>query len=153
MRALIQRVLNGQVLVQGGLVAEIGIGLVVFLGISSSDDLDDCKYLTKKIMNLRLFSNDKGRFEESIMDRDLEILVVSQFTLYAETRKGRRPSFIEAASGSIASKIFDEVILLFKDSKLRVAQGVFGADMIVRLENDGPVTILLDSRDRHPSRR
>lgn len=152
MRALIQRVLNGQVRIQDRVVANIGNGLVVFLGISSSDDLNDGKYLINKIVNLRLFSNDRGRFEESIVERDLEILVVSQFTLYAETRKGRRPSFMEAASSVIAKKLFDEVILLFKNSKLRVAQGVFGADMIVRLENDGPVTIFVDSQDRHTAR-
>ena len=134
------------------MIAEIGKGLVVFLGISSSDDLDDGKYLIQKILNLRLFSNDTGRFEESILERDLEILVVSQFTLYAETRKGRRPSFVQAANGIEAKKTFDELILLLKDSKLRIAQGVFGAEMVVRLENDGPVTIFVDSKERHVPR-
>ena len=152
MRALIQRVLNGKVSIQNQVIAEIGKGLVVFLGISSSDDLDDGKYLIQKILNLRLFSNDTGRFEESILERDLEILVVSQFTLYAETRKGRRPSFVQAANGIEAKKTFDELILLLKDSKLRIAQGVFGAEMVVRLENDGPVTIFVDSKERHVPR-
>ena len=152
MRALIQRVLSGQVSIQDQVVAKIGKGLVIFLGISSSDGHDDGKYLTQKILNLRLFSNPTGRFEESILERGLEILVVSQFTLYAETRKGRRPSFIEAASGMVAKEIFDESVLLLKDSKLPVSQGVFGSDMVVKLENDGPVTIFLDSKDRHASR-
>jgi len=152
LRALIQRVLNGHVSIQDQVIAEIGNGLVVFLGISSSDSLDDGKYLIQKILNLRLFSNDTGRFEESVSERDFEILVVSQFTLYAQTRKGRRPSFIEAANGVEAKKIFDALILLHKDSKLRVSQGRFGADMVVRLENDGPVTIFLDSKDRHVPR-
>mgnify|MGYP001372253611 CR=1 FL=1 len=153
MRALIQRVLNGQVRIQNRVVARIGKGLVVFLGISSSDNPDDSRYLVEKIVNLRLFPNDTGQFEESIVERDLEILVVSQFTLYAETRRGRRPSFIEAASSATAKPMFEEVILLFKNSKIRVSQGVFGADMIVKLENDGPVTIFVDTQNRHTSRR
>lgn len=147
MRVLIQRVLNAQVLIQNSVVDCIGCGLVIFLGIASKDNLADAAFITQKALNLRLFHTSSGNFEESVSQKGFEILVVSQFTLFADTRKGRRPSFSGAAASPEAKMLFDDVISIFKESGLRIAQGIFGEDMIIKLENDGPVTIWIDSTE------
>lgn len=155
MRALIQRVTSASVTVRGpsreGL-GSIGPGLLVFLGIATGDGPEEARYLTQKVVNLRIFDDD-GRSSRSALDVGAELLVVSQFTLYADTRKGRRPSFTHAAPPGEAEPMYQQTVALFRDSGLRVATGRFAAEMTVTLENDGPVTILIDSADQARPRR
>ncbi len=145
MKALIQRVNQASVEVDGGNVGEIGRGLLVFVGVSQSDTELDSEYLVSKIVNLRIFPDDLGKFDRSILDINGELLVVSQFTLYADTSKGRRPSFLKAAEPAKASKLFEYTFRLFTDTGLKVETGKFQAHMQVFLNNDGPVTIIIDS--------
>jgi len=135
------------------LLGRIGPGLVVLLGISRDDAEEDADYLVTKALNLRIFDDDSGRFNLSALDVNADLLVVSQFTLYADTRKGRRPSFTDAAPPEQAEPLFQLVLAKFRESGLRVETGQFQAHMRVSIENDGPVTVLLDSADRHRSRR
>ena len=148
MRSLIQRVTSASVQVEDKIISEIGSGLVVLLGITHNDSVDDSNYLNNKILNLRIFGDENSdNFELSLLDTNKEILIISQFTLYADTKKGRRPSFIESAKSDVAKKIYDEFISLIKtQTEINVKTGIFGAKMLVNINNDGPVTISMDSR-------
>ena len=153
MRALVQRVTKASVSIEDNTAGEIGGGLVVFLGVAKEDDEADAQYLVEKIANLRIFADDENRFYFSALDMGAELLVVSQFTLYADTRKGRRPDFNQAASGEDAKRLYAHAVGLFREAGLTVATGVFQEHMLVSLENDGPVTLMLDSADRQRPRR
>ena len=153
MRALIQRVTRAAVVVDGQEVGSIGPGMLVLLGVAADDREDDVRYLVEKLVNLRIFSGRDGRFDLSALDVGAELLLVSQFTLYAETRKGRRPSFTKAASPEDALRLYEYAAECFRDSGLKVATGRFQEHMSVSLENDGPVTLMLDSDDRQKPRR
>ena len=153
MRALIQRVTGASVTVEGEGVGAIGSGLVVLLGVHREDTEEDATYLVDKIVNLRLFPDDRGRFDRSAIETGADLLVVSQFTLYASTRKGRRPSFVEAAAPEEAEPLFQKAVELFRRSGLTVETGRFQKHMLVEVHNDGPVTLMLDSQDRHQPRR
>ncbi len=153
MKALLQRVTYASVSIDGEIVGKIGQGLVALVGVESDDGLDDAKYLAEKTMGLRIFSDEDGKFNHSIQDISGEILVVSQFTLLANTRKGRRPSFTKAALPEKADAIIVQFIELLKAAGATVETGQFQAYMHVEIHNDGPVTIPLDSRTRFSSRR
>tara|TARA_B100000959_G_scaffold282865_1_gene350297 strand:- start:12 stop:458 length:447 start_codon:yes stop_codon:yes gene_type:complete len=147
LRALIQRVLKASVMVNNKLVSRIDTGLLIFLGIKNDDSSKDVEYLANKITNLRIFANETSdNFEKSLIESKKEILVVSQFTLYAMTKKGRRPSFIESAKSDYALAKYEEFINELKKSDLEIQEGIFGAKMHVKIINDGPVTLMLDSR-------
>ena len=153
MRALIQRVAEAAVEIDGVEVGKIGQGLVVLLGVADEDDEADARYLVEKIINLRIFADDENRFNRSALDVGAGFLVISQFTLYADTRRGRRPDFKRAAPPQRAEQLYDHTVQLLKDSGLNVATGRFQEYMQVRLQNDGPVTLLIDSADRQRLRR
>ncbi len=153
MRALLQRVAHAAVSVEGQEIARIGPGLVILLGIAAGDDETDAQYLVDKTVHLRIFADTQNRFNRSALDVGAELLMVSQFTLYADTRKGRRPSFSSAAAPDTARRLYDCAVQLFRKAGLPVATGVFQEYMQVSLQNDGPVTLLLDSADRHTPRR
>ncbi|PKB64899.1 MAG: D-tyrosyl-tRNA(Tyr) deacylase [SAR202 cluster bacterium Io17-Chloro-G2] len=155
MRALIQRVTQASVVAEGQEVGSIGPGpgMVVFLGVAADDQEPDAQYLVEKLVNLRIFSGKDGRFDLSALDVGAELLLVSQFTLYAETRKGRRPSFTQAAAPDEARRLYEYAAERFRLAGLKVATGRFQEHMLVRLENDGPVTLMLDSSDRQKPRR
>ncbi len=153
MKALVQRVTKASVSIAGETTGKISSGLVVLLGVAKEDDEADARYLVEKIANLRIFADDKDRFNRSALDIRAEILVVSQFTLYADTRKGRRPDFNQAAGPEEAKRLYDHTVQLFRDTGLTVATGTFQEHMLVSLENDGPVTLMLDSADRQRPRR
>ena len=153
MRALIQRVSEASVSIDGEVVGAIGPGLLVLLGVSRDDTDKDASYIVTKVVNLRIFSDDEGKFQSSATDIGAELLVVSQFTLYGETRKGRRPSFTLAAAPNEATRLFERVVALFKETGLKVETGTFQAYMAVALVNDGPVTLMLDTADRERPRR
>ena len=153
MRALIQRVARASATVQGEQVGVIGPGLVVLLGIGQRDGEEDAAYLADKVVNLRIFPDDQGRFDRTALETGADLLVVSQFTLYASTRKGRRPSFVEAAAPEKAEPVFQKAVELFRRSGLTVETGRFQQHMLVEIHNDGPVTLMLDSEDRHQPRR
>jgi len=148
MRIVIQRVSQAQVEIDGHTVARIGIGLVLLVGIMRGDSLVDASYLAEKCVNLRIFEDDAGKMNISGLEMNAELLVISQFTLYGDTRHGRRPSFIDAAPPTESLPIFDQFVSLLQQSGLKVATGRFGAHMNIELVNDGPVTIILDSRER-----
>ena len=148
MKALLQRVTGASVSIGGEVVGRIGRGLVVLVGVASGDTEKDIDYLVQKIANLRIFPDDDGRFDLSALDIKGELLLVSQFTLLADTRKGRRPSFAEAASPDEAEKLFGRFVEQTRASGLRVETGRFQQYMQVEIHNDGPVTILLDSREK-----
>lgn len=143
-----QRVLRASVSIGGETVGDIGKGLVVFLGVGRGDTLEDARYLVEKVLNLRIFPDEEGRFNHSVQEVGGGLLVVSQFTLYAETRKGRRPSFTQAASPQEAQPLYEQVVALFGQAGLPVATGRFQEHMLVEVLNDGPVSILIDSADR-----
>ncbi len=144
MRAVLQRVRRGRVLVDEEVVAEINRGIVILLGVGREDTEDEAAWLATKCATLRIFEDSEDKTNLSVKDVDGEILVVSQFTLYADTRKGRRPSFIHAGAPEIAEPLVEAFAEHLKSLGLRVETGVFGAHMVVDMENDGPVTILLD---------
>jgi len=146
MRAVLQRVARAEVSVDGDRVASIGRGYVVLLGVTHTDDETDARYIADKIASLRLFEDEAGKINLGITDIGGEVLVVSQFTLYADCRKGRRPSFTQAAPPEIAERLYQRVAEILREAGLPVQTGVFGAHMQVSLVNDGPVTVLLDSR-------
>ncbi len=148
MKALLQRVSGASVSIAGEEVGRIVRGLVVFLGVAHGDTKEDAQYLVKKIINLRIFSDAEGKFNLSALDIEGELLLVSQFTLMADTRKGRRPSFIEAAPPAQAEELFDRFVEQARTSGLKVATGRFQQYMQVEIHNDGPVTVLLDSKDK-----
>jgi D-tyrosyl-tRNA(Tyr) deacylase len=144
MRALIQRVTSASVKVDGKIVGKIGKGFLVFLGIYEEDTEEKIEKLTKKIVNLRIFNDENDKMNLSIKDVKGEILLISQFTLCADTRKGNRPSFVSAKNPKDANMIYEKTIENIKNENIVVEKGIFGADMKVELLNDGPVTILLD---------
>ena len=148
MKALIQRVISASVTVDNKVISEIEKGLVVLIGVSLEDTERDADYLAEKIVNLRIFNDKEDKFNLSAVDIDAEMLVISQFTLISDTRKGRRPSFSLAASPDKAEMLYDYFIERIKESGLKVDTGSFGAHMLVKIFNDGPVTIMLDSRDK-----
>jgi D-tyrosyl-tRNA(Tyr) deacylase len=144
-RAVIQRVDRASVAVEGRVTGEIGAGLLVLLGVGRTDNLEAVSYLAEKIVNLRIFSDEAGKMNLSLLDTGGSALVVSQFTLYADTRGGRRPSYIQAAAPEEANRLYEEFVRAMRALGVRVETGVFQAHMQVELVNDGPVTILLDS--------
>lgn len=146
MRAVIQRVKEARVRVDGNIVGEIGRGILVFLGIEKGDGTKDLEYLAKKIVNLRVFEDDKGQMNLSVKDVEGEVLLVSQFTLLGDARKGRRPSFERAEEPERARELYESLVRMVRMEGLPVEEGVFRAMMEVELINDGPVTILLDSK-------
>ncbi|MGH2746577.1 MAG: D-aminoacyl-tRNA deacylase [Actinomycetota bacterium] len=145
MRAVVQRTTGARVTIDGRVVGEICRGVVVLLGISPSDGDDEIAWIVEKVANLRIFSDDEGKMNRSLIDVGGEALVVSQFTLYGDARKGRRPSFVHAAQGPEAEAVYDAVAAGFRARGITCATGEFGAMMDVTLTNEGPVTILLDS--------
>ncbi|MBI3744520.1 MAG: D-tyrosyl-tRNA(Tyr) deacylase [Chloroflexi bacterium] len=152
MRALLQRVSKASVSVNQEEVGVIGAGLLIFVGIAQGDSEADARYLVDKVVNLRIFPDEQGRFDRSVIDVQGALLLVSQFTLHADTRKGRRPSFTEAAPPEVAGPLFERLVAMARKTGLRVETGRFQEHMVVRLENDGPVTIMLNSADRHRPR-
>ncbi|MDQ2906698.1 MAG: D-aminoacyl-tRNA deacylase [Ktedonobacteraceae bacterium] len=145
MRALLQRVSRASVTVDEEITGEIGLGLLILLGVGQGDGEGQVKMLVDKIVNLRIFGDDEGKMNRSLLDIGGQALVVSQFTLYANMRRGRRPSFIEAAPPALAEPLVKRFQEAIADYGLSVAGGIFGAHMAVELLNDGPVTIWLDS--------
>lgn len=145
MRAVVQRVVRGSVKVDGNLVDEIGPGLVVLLGVGRTDDSSDAAYLADKICNLRIFEDEQGKMNLSVADTGGSVMVVSQFTLYGDCRKGRRPGFSDASPPDQANILYYEFVKEIKKSGLHVATGCFREHMVVEIVNDGPVTLLLDS--------
>ncbi|MEK7353370.1 MAG: D-aminoacyl-tRNA deacylase [Chloroflexota bacterium] len=148
MKALLQRVTRASVSVAGEEVGRIGRGLVVFVGVAKGDTEKDIQYLVQKTLGLRIFADEEERFNLSVLDIKGELLVVSQFTLLADTRKGRRPSFNEAAPPAEAEVLFQQFVEQAQTSALKVETGRFQQYMHVEIHNDGPVTILLDSREK-----
>ena len=148
MRVLLQRVTSASVSVNGEAVGRIGRGLVVFVGIANGDTAEDARYLAHRTVNLRIFADEVGKFNLSALDISAELLVVSQFTLLADTRKGRRPSFTEAAPPEQAEPLFVQFVEQARAAGLKVETGRFQQYMQVEIHNDGPVTILLDSREK-----
>ena len=144
MRVLLQRVRRGAVTVAGGEIAEIGRGVVLLVGVTHGDTPAEAEWLAKKVAELRIFENEAGRFDRSLLDVGGSALVVSQFTLYADTRKGRRPSFTRAAPPEMAEPLVDHFARALAELGVPVQTGRFGAHMLVSIENDGPVTILLE---------
>jgi D-tyrosyl-tRNA(Tyr) deacylase len=145
MRLVVQRVKHARVEVDRELVGRIGEGLLLLLGIKSDDSIEDVEYLVEKVLGLRIFEDHAGKMNLSIMDKGGEILVVSQFTLYGDCRKGRRPSFDEAAAPELAMNLYDLFVEEIRKKGMKVETGRFGAVMDVNLINSGPVTLLLDS--------
>ena len=148
MKALLQRVTEATVSIAGEVVGRVGRGLVVLIGVAGGDTGKDADYLAQKAVNLRIFSDETRKFNLSALDIKGELLVVSQFTLLADTRKGRRPSFTEAAPPAQAEELFQRFVEQARASGLKVETGRFQAYMQVEIHNDGPVTILLDSREK-----
>lgn len=149
MKAVIQRVSKASVTINGKKVSEIQKGLLILLGIEPADDATDIEWLTKKIANLRIFNDENDVMNTSIIDVNGDAIIVSQFTLQASTKKGNRPSYLNAAKPSIAIPLYEEFILQFENQvNKKVGTGEFGADMKVELLNDGPVTIIIDSKNR-----
>lgn len=147
MRAVVQRVSHASVTVEGQRVGEIEAGLLVLLGAGAGDTQGDLDYIVDKLVNLRIFTDDAGKMNRSVLDIGGGVLVVSQFTLYGDARKGRRPSFIDALEPGGAKALYEQSLVALRAAGVaRVAAGVFAADMKVDLRNDGPVTLLLDSR-------
>lgn len=144
MRVLIQRVTASSVLVEGKTVGAIGRGLNLLVGIAPTDTDDELAWMAKKCLNLRLFSQGEGSFDASVLEIKGELLVISQFTLYGDSNKGRRPSFAKAAPSEQAEQLYNKFVALLRDSGLRVETGQFGKNMQVAIENDGPVTLWLE---------
>ena len=147
MRALLQRVSRASVVVGEERTGEIGVGLVVLVGVARGDSDQDTEYLAEKIVNLRIFPDEEGRFDRSAQEIGAELLIISQFTLLADTRKGRRPSFTDAAPPEEAEAFYKSLVNRLEESGLKVETGRFQAHMLVEIHNDGPVTISLDSAD------
>ncbi|MGB7604188.1 MAG: D-aminoacyl-tRNA deacylase [Lutisporaceae bacterium] len=145
MRAVVQRVTQGSVEVEQILVGSIGKGLVVLLGVSEGDTMDDVKYMTDKILNLRVFDDEEGKMNYSLLDIKGELMVVSQFTLYGDCRKGRRPNYMAAARPELADELYKELIKACRAQLVKTETGVFQTDMKVNIINDGPVTLIIDS--------
>jgi len=149
MRAVIQRVSEASCKVDGEITGQIGNGLLVLLGIEDADTDEDLQWLTQKICNMRIFGDENGLMNKSLGDIDGNILLISQFTLFAQTKKGNRPSFIKAARPDKAIPMYEQMIVALKIlTRKKIATGIFGADMKVSLVNDGPVTIMINTKDR-----
>lgn len=144
MKILIQRVLNASVEVEGAVIGRIGSGVLVFVGITHSDTVSQAAWLANKLANLRIFEDSEGKLNQSLIDRQGEALIISQFTLYADCSAGRRPSFIQAAQPEIAKPLYEIFVDEMRKLGISVATGIFGAYMKVSLINDGPVTIILE---------
>jgi D-tyrosyl-tRNA(Tyr) deacylase len=145
MRAVVQRVLCSSIKVDNNIVSSIGFGLVAFIGFHRDDSPSDMEYIANKILQLRVFNDEKNVMNKSLLEVEGELLIISQFTLYGDVRKGRRPSYSSSMPPEKASKLYNEFIELCKQKYLRVKSGIFRADMEIDLKNSGPVTILLDS--------
>lgn len=148
MRVILQRVSHASVTVEEKVIGKIQRGFLLLVGVTHDDAIEDMEYLVRKIVQMRIFEDEEGKLNRSIQDIGGEILSVSQFTLYADTKKGNRPSFSKAAPGDVAIEMFDQFNGLLRETGISVETGQFGADMKVELLNDGPVTILLDSKNR-----
>ena len=149
MRVIIQRVLNASVHVKGKKVSSIKEGLLVLAGFEINDNIEDCNWIAKKILNLRIFSNLENKMDLNVKDIKGEILIVSQFTLYAKTKKGNRPSFSKSAKSEISRTLYNKFVHSMSEFyKNKISQGIFGADMKISLENNGPVTIIMDSKKK-----
>ena len=146
MRAVIQRTIRSSVTSEGTETGRIGAGLTVLLGVGRDDDEKDVVYTADKILNLRIFEGEEGKMNQSLLQKGGEMLVVSQFTLYGDVRHGRRPSFTAAAPPDSANRLYEEFVQYVEKQGVRVATGVFQTEMVVSLDNHGPVTILLDSK-------
>lgn len=148
MKALVQRVTEGSVTIDGEIVGSIGKGLVILFGAGQGDTFKDAKYLAEKCVNLRIFHDEEGKMNRSLLDIEGEVLIISQFTLYGDCRKGRRPGFSDAALPEEAEKLYELFIDLVKAQNVKkVACGRFGADMMVKIFNDGPVTFMLEAKN------
>ncbi len=148
MRAVIQRVSSASVSVEGAVVGQIGRGFLVLLGVRRGDTRDDAAYLARKVARLRVFSDEAGKMNLGLAEAEGAVLAVSQFTLYADTRGGNRPSFTEAAAPDDGKRLYHQFCELLRDEDIEVQQGIFQTDMKVSLVNDGPVTIIVDSSER-----
>ena len=148
MRVVVQRVSSSKVTVADKIIGSISRGFNLLIGISKEDTLDDLRYIKEKVINLRVFEDKADKMNLSLLDIKGEILAISQFTLYGDCRKGKRPSFINAMGSLEANKMFVEFINMLRESGLKVETGEFGADMKVEIQNDGPVTILIDSKKK-----
>jgi len=149
MRVVIQRVSEASVTVDENITGQISIGLLVLLGIEDADTIDDIEWLSNKIINLRIFNDEHNVMNKSVIEVNGDILLVSQFTLHASTKKGNRPSYIKASKADVAIPIYEKMIAqLEKELNKKIQSGIFGADMKVRLLNDGPVTIVIDSKNK-----
>lgn len=146
MRAVIQRVKASRVEVEGKVIGEIGTGLNVLIGISKEDTKEDIEYIVRKVLGMRIFEDENGKMNFSLQDIEGELLLISQFTLYGDCRKGKRPDFMKAQGGEEAQKLYNELVEAFKKEVKNVQTGEFGADMQVYIQNDGPVTLLLESK-------
>ncbi len=146
MRAVVQRVSRARVSVSGRSFSEIGEGLLVLLSVGRDDEPKDQEYMARKILNLRVFEDDEGKMNRSVRDTGGALLVISQFTLHGDCRRGHRPSFIDAESPPRAAQVFDQTLEMLRDAGLQVGTGVFGANMNIESVNRGPVTILIDSK-------
>ena len=150
MVALIQRVLSASVLIESKIKSEIRQGLLVLIGIEEADGQEDIDWLSTKIVNLRIFADNEGIMNKSLLDIGAEILIVSQFTLQASTKKGNRPSYVRAAKPEVAIPIYESFVNIVQSQiSSKVKTGKFGADMAVSLVNDGPVTIIIDTKNKH----
>ncbi len=146
MRAVVQRVRRARVVIDGATAGEIGVGLLVLLGVAPTDTPEQARWLAQKIAGLRIFGDDEGKMNRDVTEAGGGVLIVSQFTLYGDCRKGRRPSFVDAAPPPIAIPLYEAFIDSVKLLGVPVATGRFGADMQVELVNDGPVTLIIDSK-------
>ena len=149
MKAVIQRVTRASVTIDGNINGQIGEGLLVLLGIEDADNDEDITWLSNKLVNLRIFNDEAGVMNKSVLDTNGGILLISQFTLHASTKKGNRPSYIKASKPDVAIPLYEKMIAqLEKDLGKNIATGIFGADMQVELLNDGPVTIVIDTKNK-----
>lgn len=149
MKVVIQRVLEASVTIENSMVSKISNGLLILVGIEANDTMEDIKWLTKKTVNLRIFEDEEGVMNNSLVDTNGDAIVVSQFTLQASTKKGNRPSYIKAAKPAIAVPLYEQFVTQIElDLGKKIGTGKFGADMKVALVNDGPVTIIIDSKKR-----
>lgn len=146
MRAVVQRVSKASVTVENEIVGKISTGVTVLLGVGKDDTEEDAKYLAEKIVNLRIFDDENGKMNLSLLDVKGEALIISQFTLYGDCRRGRRPSYSGSASPDLAKALYEKFIELVKSYGVHVETGIFAAHMLVEIQNDGPVTLLLDSK-------
>ena len=147
MKVVIQRVTEASVEIEGKINGAIGPGMMILVGIEAEDDMTDIEWLTSKIVNLRIFDDENGVMNRSIKDANGDILVVSQFTLYADCRKGNRPSFVKAGAPAEANRLYEYFMERCKTHVEKVEHGIFGADMKISLVNDGPFTLMLDSQE------